>query len=66
MTIIRRVEQTAYVVLMPTLSRTAYLIPHIALLPIDVHLTLPVGSGHRADLTFPARNYGRGPQLSLG
>ena len=49
-------EQTAYVVLMPTLSRTALVLPHIVLLHIDVHLTLPLGSGHRADLTFPARN----------
>ena len=49
-------EQTSYVVLMPTLSRTALLLPHVVLLPIDVHLILPLGSGHRADLTFPARN----------
>ena len=55
-TIIRCVEQTSYVVFMPTLSRTALLLSHIVLLPIDVHLTLPLGSGHRADLTFPRRN----------
>ena len=62
--IVRRAEQTDYVVLMPALSRAQHsLRPHIVFQHIEVHVTLPLGSGHRADLTFPARNDGLVPSL---
>ena len=55
-TTVRRAEQTAYVVVMPTLWRAQHsLRPHIVPPHIEVHITLPLGSGHRADFSRAQR-----------
>ena len=55
-TIVRRAEQTDYVVLMPALSRAQHsLRPHIVFQHIEVHIALPLGSGHRADFSRAQR-----------